>query len=86
MMSTLPGLENHYWHDDQSDELTGMISNLIEVANQNYLKYLAASASHNTDAVWERYTESYSLEHDINTLTKLYELSLHGFPRRTRKQ
>jgi hypothetical protein len=71
-MTIMPGLENFNWRDENTDDLASMITDLIELANTNYLKYLAAAATHDQQQVWDRYHESFALEQDIDTLTTFY--------------
>lgn len=85
-MSILPGLDISHWRDDRADDLIGMISDLVEQANTNYLKYLAAAATHDQEQVWDRYHESIALEKDIDTLTILYEFASQSSIRRMLKQ
>jgi hypothetical protein len=85
-MSILPGLDISHWRDDRADDLIGMISDLVEQANANYLKYLAAAATHDQEQVWDRYHESIALEKDIDTLTILYEFASQSSIRRMLKQ
>jgi hypothetical protein len=85
-MSILPGLDISHWRDDRADDLIGMISDLVEQANANYLKYLAAAATHDQEQVWDRYHESIALEKDIDTLTILYEFTSQSSMRRMLKQ
>ncbi len=71
-MTIMPGLDFFNRRDESADDLTSMITDLIELANANYLKYLAAAATHDQQQVWDRYHESFALEQDIDTLTTLY--------------
>ncbi|MCE7949117.1 MAG: hypothetical protein DYG88_16985 [Chloroflexi bacterium CFX4] len=73
-MSILPGLDFFNRLGERSDNFAGMISDLIEQANANYLHYLAAAATTDVEQVWQRYHESFALEHDIDTLSALYDL------------
>ena len=73
-MSILPGLDLFLLHNHRSDDLAGMITQLIEQANANYLKYLAAAATDKREQVWARFHESFKLEADIDTLTIMYDL------------
>lgn len=69
----LPGLNTPHPRAHRTDELAGMITQLIEQANANYLQYLAAAATEDEDQVWARFNDSFQLEQDIDTLTLLYE-------------
>lgn len=73
-MSILPGLDFFNRLAERSDNYAGMISDLIEQANTNYLHYLAAAATTDIEEAWQRFHESFALEHDIDTLSMLYEL------------
>ncbi|CAG1013015.1 MAG: hypothetical protein IT322_01965 [Anaerolineae bacterium] len=84
-MSILPGLTSLHWRDESADELTGMIGDLIEQANTNYLQYLAAAATQKKEQAWSRYHESIDLERDIDTLTLLYEIAGNTAARRLQK-
>ncbi|MCC7207741.1 MAG: hypothetical protein IT323_10560 [Anaerolineae bacterium] len=84
-MTILPGLEMYPWRDERLDDLFGMINDLMEQANANYLKQLAAAATHDEIEVWDRYHESLALEKDIDTLTTLYELASRANFRRMPK-
>ncbi|PJF30310.1 MAG: hypothetical protein CUN51_08355 [Candidatus Thermofonsia Clade 1 bacterium] len=72
-MSILPGLNFFNRLNERSDGYDSMIRDLIEQANANYLHYLAAAATTDIEEVWQRYHESFALEHDIDTLSALYE-------------
>ncbi len=71
-MSIMPGLEFFNQRDENIDDLASMITDLVERANANYLRYLAAVATHDQQQVWDRYHESFALEQDIDTLTTFY--------------
>jgi hypothetical protein len=73
-MSILPGLDFFNRPQDYPDSFAGMIGDLIEQANTNYLNYLAAAATHNIEQAWDCYTESLALEEDIATLSRLQGL------------
>lgn len=74
LMSILPGLDFFNRSQDYHDSLAGMIGDLIEQANTNYLRYLAAAATHNIEQAWDCYSESLALEEDIATLSRLHGL------------
>ncbi len=59
-MSILPGLDFFNRLGERSDNFAGMISDLIEQANANYLHYLAAAATTDVEQVWQRYHESFA--------------------------
>lgn len=73
-MTILPGLEISSRLQGFREGLAGMIDDLIEQANSNYLKSLAAAAIHNPDQAWDCYSESLALMEDITTLSNLHEL------------
>ncbi len=75
MTSIVPGLEAFHSRDRRAEDLAGMITDLIEQANSNYIGYLAAAATDNQDLVWARYHASFELEKDIDMLTAMYELA-----------
>jgi len=74
MPSIVPGLDIFHTRDRRAEDLVGMITELIEQADANYLDYLAAAATDNHDVVWTRYHENCELKKDIDTLTNMYEL------------
>jgi hypothetical protein len=80
-MSNMQGFD---FQDDTYNGFLDLMTELIEQANNNYLKTLIASSQRDGDQVWQRYHEGFALDEDITTLATFHALSELSVPYRFR--